>query len=85
MLLSTPTISNTIREMKNNGIEVPNSRPDRQYENVRLSEAERIARILFIKEKINIGWSRKKIGKALGLDPTAISRIISANIEEFNE
>lgn len=85
MLLSTPTISNTIREMKNNGMEVPNSRPDHQYENVRLSEAERIARILFIKEKTKNGWSRKKVGEALGLDSSAISRIISANIEEFNK
>ena len=84
MLLSRPTICNAIREMKDNGIEVPNSRPDHHYENVRLSEAERIARILFIKEKANIGWDRKKIGEALGLDQSTITRIIIANKEEFN-
>lgn len=84
MLLSKPLIATTIREIKNSGIEVPNSRPDSYYNNIRLSEAENQGRILFIKDKLKEGWTKKKIGEELGLDGSRVSRIISNNQNDFD-
>ena len=77
MRLSKPTIANTIREMKDAGWEVPNSRNDDQYVNVRLSPEEIERRKAYILEGTLKGKSRKQLGEELGLDGGAISRFIA--------
>ncbi len=76
MSLSKPTIANTIREMKNAGWNVPNSKDDKIYQSVRLSPEEIDRRKAFILEGIFNGQSRKKLGEELGLDGGAVSRFI---------
>lgn len=77
MNLSKPSIANTIRAMKDAGWEVPNSRNEDQYVNVRLSPEEIERRKAYILEGTLNGKSRKKLGEELGLDGGAISRFIA--------
>lgn len=82
MNLSKPTISNTIREMKDAGWEVPNSRNEDQYVNVRLSSEEIERRKAYILKGVLEGKSRRKLGEELGLDGTAISRFIAKYLSD---
>ncbi len=83
MNLSKPSIANTIRDMKDAGWEVPNSRDDDQYIKVRLSSEEFELRKAYILEGTLNGKSRKQLGEELGLDAGMISRFISKHLQDY--
>ncbi len=83
MNLSKPSIANTIRDMKDAGWEVPNSRDDDQYITVRLSSEEFELRKAYILEGTLNGKSRKQLGEELGLDAGMISRFIAKHLQDY--
>jgi len=69
--VSIPTIYNDILNLKKQGISVPNSK-----DKLGLSEEKIQFRLNFIDSKLQAGWSKSEIAKALGMDYSSLHHFV---------
>ena len=69
--VSIPTIYNDILNLKKQGISVPNSQ-----DKLGLSEEKIQFRLNFIDSKLQAGWSKSEIAKALGMDYSSLHHFV---------
>ena len=69
--VSTATIYNDILHLRKQGINVPNSK-----EKLGLSEEKIQFRLNFIESKLQAGWNKSEIAKALGMDYSSLHHFV---------
>ena len=71
LTLYNPTIYNDILHLRKQGINVPNSK-----EKLGLSEEKIQFRLNFIESKLQAGWNKSEIAKALGMDYSSLHHFV---------